>query len=141
MFDTLYNFIEEKLDLFNNQFNLIFRSLYDQGSYTNMGLMFIIIPIIGMALFYFLWRYPYAKRWHWVVYMLVLVIIAAGLTLNHIRLELASFIISTDVETADFANSLTLKYTFINAILTLLVAITISFVFRPFSKIQMHLPF
>jgi hypothetical protein len=33
--------------------------------------IFIFIPIIGMALFYFLWQYPYARLWHWLVWLAV----------------------------------------------------------------------
>ena len=65
---------------YNGDFNLIFQVLYDNGGYIKFGLLFIFIPLIFNLLFYFGWRYPYGKFWHWLIWFVFSIITVIGLT-------------------------------------------------------------
>ena len=73
IYDTLFG-------IFNNLYFLIFQHLYDNGGYVKLGLSFILIPLVCWLLFYYLWKYPYGKLWHWLVWMAVTVLIVFGAT-------------------------------------------------------------
>lgn len=117
----------------------IFSKLFDESGYTSMGLIFIFIPIVLMALFYFLWKYPYGKYWHWLIWLSICTIVVIASTVGFANSFLAVYL--TDPETTDFTSSVITRYAIINAVLGIIVAFLISLLFRQLSKIQKHLPF
>lgn len=138
---AFYEFFENILGFFINQFSFIFQEMYDAGGYSKMGLILIFIPLILLLIFYFLWKYPYGRLWHWLVLISIAAIFAAGITYGTTRLTLVDYILSSDQDVANFAQNLVIKYSFLNGFLSLLVSFLWSLLLKQFSKIQMHLPF
>ena len=74
IYDTLFG-------IFNQDFDIIYTHLFDNGGYTNMGLIFIITPFICGFLFYFFWKDPYCKLLHWIIWLLISIFLVFFITL------------------------------------------------------------
>ena len=81
-FGTIYDTV---FGIFANKYFLIFQHLYENGGYIKFGLAFILIPLACWLLFYYLWRFPYGKKWHWILWMAVTVLIVFVTTYVHCR--------------------------------------------------------
>jgi len=135
--------------IFNNLYFLIFQHLYDNGGYIKLGLSFILIPLVCWVLFYYLWKYPYGKLWHWLVWLAVTVLIvfcaAYGIANTEIlgsdNLALNEAIADASTGYGDYAATLPLKYAMANSLLALIIGFIYSLIMKQFSKIQLHLPF
>jgi len=135
--------------LYNQDFPLIFDNLFDNSGYILMGLSFILIPLVCLSLFYFLWKYPYGKIWHWLVWLLVIILIVSGVSYGIANTEIfasnnqALNDALNDASTGydNYAASLPLKYALFNGALTLVLGFLYSLVLKQISKIQIHLPF
>ena len=146
VFATIY---ETWFGLFNSTYTLIFNHLFDNGGYIQLGLSFILIPLFCWIIFYFAWRYPYGKIWHWLVWLLITVIIVSGISYGIANTEifasnnqaLNNAIGNPSTGYDSFAVSLPLKYSLINGGLTLIIGFIFSLFMKQFSKIQIHLPF
>lgn len=142
IYDTLFG-------IFNNLYFLIFQHLYDNGGYIKLGLSFILIPLVCWLLFYYLWKYPYGKLWHWLVWMAVTVLIVFGATYSIANTEilgsdnqaLNEAIADASTRYGDYAATLPLKYALANSLLALIIGFIYSLIMKQFSKIQLHLPF
>ena len=145
-FSTIY---ETWFQLYNSQFDSIFNTLFYDGGYIMFGLSFILIPLVLWLLFYYVWKYPYGKVWHWLVWLLITFVIVAGLTFgianNEIFVSDNQALINAlaDPESGyeQFAKTLPLKYALFNGILTIGIGFIYSLILKQFSKIQIHLPF
>ena len=73
-FGTIYDTV---FGIFANKYFLIFQHLYENGGYVKFGLSFILIPLVCWILFYYLWKYPYGKLWHWLVWLVITVLIVS----------------------------------------------------------------
>ena len=108
-----------------------------------------IIPLVLLILFYFVWKNPYGKFWHWLGWLFIITVIVAGTTWGIANKEIFAssnpvlIELMADPESgyAQFALSLPLKYAFINGLLTLVLGFLFSLALKQFSKIQIHLPF
>lgn len=146
LFSTIY---ESVFGLWNSQYDLIFQVLFDNNGYTMFGLTFLLMPLLFFIVFYLLWRYPYAKIWHWFLWLvltsIVTGLITSGIAYNEIFLsdvqELNNAIATPSSGYEDYANSLPLKYALINGGLALALGFVYSLVLKQFSKSQIHLPF
>jgi hypothetical protein len=134
--------------IFNNLYFLIFQHLYDNGGYVKLGLSFILIPLVCWLLFYYLWKYPYGKLWHWLVWMAVTVLIVFGATYGIANTEilgsdnqaLNEAIADASTGYGEYAATLPLKYALANSLLALIIGFIYSLIMKQFSKIQLHLP-
>jgi hypothetical protein len=145
-FSTIY---ETWFQLYNPNFRLIFDTLYDYNGYVMFGLLFTIIPLFTWLTFYYLWKYPYGKFWHWLSWLMITLVIVGGSTFSLAN----NAIFASDnpslngelsVQTSgyeQFAMTLPLTYALINILLTIILSIFYSLIFKQFSKIQIHLPF
>ena len=146
LFATIY---ETWFQLYDSQFRLIFDTLYKDGGYVMFGLSFILIPLILWLLFYYVWKYPYGKLRHWLVWLLITVLIVAGSTYGIANNEIfvsdnqALIAALADLESGyeQFAKTLPLNYALFNGILTIGIGFIYSLILKQFSKIQIHLPF
>ncbi len=135
--------------LWESEYDVIFQTLFDYGGYNLLGLTFITVPLIIFASFYFLWKYPYANLWHWVLLLLVVFIVTGviswGISNNEIFLSDNQSLIDAlaDPESGyeQFANTLPLKHALTNGFLSLILGFFYSLILKQFSKIQIHLPF
>jgi hypothetical protein len=135
--------------IFDNLYFLIFQHLYENGGYIKLGLSFVLIPFVCWILFYYLWKYPYGKLWHWLVWMALTVLIVFGTTYGIANTEilgsdnqaLNEAIADAGTGYADYAASLPLKYALANSLLALIIGFIYSLIMKQFSKIQIHLPF
>ena len=145
-FATVY---ETWFQLYDSQFPLIFDTLFDASGYNKFGFLFILIPLFLWLLFYYAWKYPYGKLWHWLVWLIITVIVVSASTFSLASVaifasenpSLIDAIADSESGYEDFANSLPLKYAFINAVLTIGIGFIYSLILKQFSKIQIHLPF
>ena len=145
-FSAIY---EGWFNIYEAQFAEIYNTLYDDWGYVMFGLDFIFIPLVLLILFYFVWKNPYGKFWHWLGWLFIITVIVAGTTWGIANKEIFAssnpvlIELMADPESgyAQFALSLPLKYAFINGLLTLVLGFLFSLALKQFSKIQIHLPF
>ena len=148
MKDIFSSIYETWFGLYEQNYDLLFTTLYNDGGYIKFGLTFILIPLICWALFYFVWRYPYGKIWHWLVWLVFIIVIVCGTTWGLVNAEIFSSVDPGLMEAlADpasgyetYALSLPMKYAIFNGILTIAISILFSLIMKQFSKIQTHLP-
>lgn len=135
--------------IYNSEFELISDHLYNNGGYIKLGLIFTILPLLLWGVFYFAWRFPYGRFWHWLLWLVIICIVIIGVTYGTANSEIFA---SSNQELIDaigdpdsgyelYANSLPLKYALINGFLSIIAGFIYSFILKQFSKIQMHLPF
>jgi len=149
IFAPLYEAIENSLGWYNEEFSLIFNHLYENGGYDKFGFTMVLVPMVIVALFYFALKYPYVKKWHWGLMILTSSIVVFGFTMNFANIEILSpqndelMEALSDQESGfqNFAETLPIKYSMLNAVLSLVVGFLASLVAKLFSKCQMHLPF
>ena len=146
IFGTIYDTV---FRIFSNDYYLIFQHLFDNGGYIRFGLTFILIPLFCWILFYYIWKYPYGKLWHWLLWLAVIMVIVAGTTYGIANTEifgsnnqaLNEALSDESTGYAAYATYLPLKYALANSILALLIGFIYSLIMKQFSKIQIHLPF
>ena len=147
--DVFSGIYETIFGIRDDKFSLIFSTLYNEWGYIKLGLTFLFIPLLSWFLFYYVWRYPYGKLWHWALWFLISGIVVFGCTWS-----LANTIIlaSNNQQLIDalndpqsgykqYASDLPLIYAMINTSLALVLGFICSLIFKQLSKIQMHLPF
>jgi hypothetical protein len=135
--------------IYNQDYDLIFYVLFDQGGYVKFGFTWLLIPLCCWLLFYFNWRYPYGRWWHWLIWLIVTVVIVFGTTWGIANSEIfasADQGLNAAIEDPQsgyeaFAQTLPITYATINSILVFGITIIYSFVMKQFSKVQTHLPF
>lgn len=140
IYDTLFS-------IWSQKYSFIFTTLFSDGGYFNFSLLFTLIPLACWLIFYFVWRYPYGKWWHWLLWLLFTALLVMGATYgiarNEILVSSNPDMIScyNDPDCFSYAESLPFEYTKANGILSIFISIILSFVLKQFSKIQTHLPF
>lgn len=145
-FATLY---ENFLGIFDQQFKLIFYTLFEEGSYTYIGLCFIVPTFILLLIFYYFWSYPYSKLWHWILCIFIIILVTFGLTwslsnefiFNSDNQQLINLLSNPESGYEDYALTLPLKYAMWNAVFALFLGFLFSVIMKQFSKAQIHLPF
>lgn len=146
LFATIYEYL---FGLYDSHYTLIYNALFDYGGYSLLGLTFILVPLLMFAAFYFLWKYPYGKFWHWFLWLIIVYLIIGGISwgvsYNEIFLsnnqELIDALADPESGYEEFANTLPLKYALSNGLLGITIGFVYSLVLKQFSKIQIHLPF
>jgi len=149
MRDIFAPIYETWFGLYNQSYDLIFTTLYNDGGYIKFGLSFILIPLVCWLIFYYVWRYPYGRWWHWLIWLIVATIIVFGTTWGIANSEifassnpdLIDALADPDSGYEAYAQTLPMKYVTINSILTVAISIIYSFIMKQFSKVQIHLPF
>jgi energy-coupling factor transporter transmembrane protein EcfT len=149
MKDIIATIYEKIFGLYNADFTLIFDHLYDNGGYVYIGWSLCLISLICSLLFYYVWKYPYAKKWHWLLWLILTMIIIFGVTYGITNLEifasnnqaLNDAIADVDTGYNDYATSLPWQYALYNGFLAGLLGFIYSLAMKQFSKIQIHLPF
>lgn len=149
MNDLFANIYEVILGVFHRDFWLIFQVLFEDGGYNFLGATFILIPLFLFAIFYFLWKYPYGKLWHWLVWLFVIFLVASfvswGISYNEIFLSnnqsLNDALADPESGYEHYAKTLPLKYALYNGLLSVVLGFLFSLILKQFSKIQIHLPF
>jgi hypothetical protein len=142
IYDTLFG-------IYNSQFYLIFQHLFDNGGYLKFGFSFILIPLVFLLLFYYFWKYPYGKLWHWIVWLAVSILvvyittysIASSEILESNNQALNDALADASTGYEQYASSLPVKYAFVNSFLAFIIGFIYSLIMKQFSKIQIHLPF
>jgi len=146
IFNPIYDIFVSNADI--NQYNLIFAHLAEQAVYLRFELLLVLIPLVCWFLFYFVWKYPYGKIKHWIVWLIITVVILFLATHNVAHkaifdshnMALNESIADTSTGYDNFASSLPGKFAFINSMLGLIISIIYCFIMKQFSKVQTHLP-
>ena len=141
---ALYEFL-----LYSNKFPLIFDNLYQNDIYNYLALIFILLPLSFMLLFYFFWKSPYGKFWHWFIWLLLAAIgtaVISGVYVNHAIFFSDNQLLNEALADSasgyeKYANTLPLKYALFNGLIGLLMGFLLSLFIKRYSKIQIHLPF
>lgn len=139
---------ESWIGLYNSNFDLIFTNLFEHGGYITLGFTFILIPIILWSIFYFLWKYPYGKLWHWFLWLIVSAIIVSIISYSIANTEifasgnqaLNDAIADETTGYKNYASSLPLSYALYNGLFAIIIGIICSFLMKQISKVQIHLP-
>jgi len=146
LFAAMY---ESLFGVYNANYLEIFTTLFDFGGYLRLGFLFIGLPLLFWLLFYYLWKYPYGRFLHWLVWLLasaVTVLVATWLVADHALFDSGNQALADALGDAEsgykaYAEELPMRYALINAGLSLAVGFMASLVMKQFSRIQMHLPF
>ncbi|OUR90932.1 hypothetical protein A9Q87_13440 [Flavobacteriales bacterium 34_180_T64] len=139
-FAPFYEFFEEMFGMFDNDFSIIFQTLFTKGGYNDMGWILLGIPLVFLGLFYFLWKYPYHTKLHYWLYLGFIALIVGVVTFSSVNLTLANFLVHTNPLFVEFTEGLILFYAILNACLSILVSYIFSLGLRLKSKVQKHLP-
>jgi hypothetical protein len=149
MKDILAAIYETLFGLYYQSYDLIFTTLFNEGGYLKFVLSFVLIPLACWLLFYYVWRYPYGKWWHWLIWLIVATVVVFGTTwgianseiLASSNQDLIDAIADPESGYEAYAQTLPMRYATINSILTVGITIIYSIVMKQFSKVQTHLPF
>jgi hypothetical protein len=149
MNDLFAPIYETFFNQYNVKYNLVFQVLYDGRGYIKFGLIFILIPLILWGVFYYLWKYPYAKIWHWLLWLFVVTLVVFGTTWGIANSaifasnnqELNDALADPNSGYSQYASTLPMHYALINGLISLLIGFIYSLIMKQFSKVQIHLPF
>lgn len=133
----------------DSQYKLIFDTLFDEGGYIQMGLLFLLAPISLWALFYYVWTSPYGKLTHWLLWLVIVAVIVGticGIISNNVifnsdNQELINALADPESGYEDYAITLRFKYAIANGILSVFMSFIYSLILKQKSKLQIHLPF
>lgn len=148
--DLLAAIYETLFGLWNQSYDLIFTTLFNEGGYLKFVLSFVIIPLACWLLFYYVWKYPYGKWWHWLTWLFIITVVVFGTTWGLANSEilassnqnLIDAIADPESGYEAYAASLPLKYATINSVISVIISILLyTPILKRFSKIQIHLPF
>ncbi len=142
MYETLFR-------VYHADYPGIFSTLYNYGGYVELGLIFLLVPLLFWLLFYYLWRNPYGRFWHWLLWLLLSATVVLVVTWIRSRAAIFDSVNPALIDAmADpesgyktFAATLPMQYALINSGLALVIGFIYSLILKQFSKIQMHLPF
>jgi hypothetical protein len=142
VYDTVFG-------VWNEACPVIFSTLYNESGYIRLGLLFILVPLVLWALFYYAWRYPYGRFIHWLLWLFVtagMVFVATWITAHDAVFHsgnqaLQDALADPSSGYREYAGGLPPVYAWINTFLATVLGFIYSLVMKQFSKIQMHLPF
>ena len=140
---------EDILGIRNTSFDLIFQFLWEYGGYISFGMIFILIPLVMWVLFYLVWRYPYGKIWHWLIWWGFISLVVGIVTWQVATVEifesnwqpLNDALADPETGYYQYAETLPIKYALYNSLLCLVLGFIYSLILKQFSKLQIHLPF
>jgi hypothetical protein len=119
--------------------NVYSPKLWGNNFYTKFGLLMIIIPLVIMAIFYFINKYPFGKWWHWIITWGAAGAVVFFVSQNMLNEELVTFVLSPgkypDV------NGFVMDLSLINLAYSLVAGFVISFVYKQVPGPQSTLPF
>lgn len=140
VYDSIFN-------IYNANISNVFNYFFDSGFYVIMGTMFVLIPALLMSVFYFIWKNPYGKWYHWLIMLAIIVIVVAISTYGYAEsfINYSNAQVMSDCYNDDFCQSLIkdlpFDYAIANFASSALISIVFSIIFKQFSKLQAHLPF
>ncbi len=149
MNDLFANIFEVWFRIYDSNYVLIFRTLFTENVYGTFGGLSLVIPLILIFPFYFIWKYPYANFWHWLLWVIIISLVQAAIAwaiyedtiFLSTNPDLQDALASQETGYNDYANSLTKKYALISGFLALIFSFLYSLILKQFSKVQIHLPF
>lgn len=136
---------------YDQAYREVFDILYGNSIICGYFWLFCIaffIPVVCMGLFYFVWKYPFGKWYHWFIWSGITVLIS-GLTTRKFLYEILSIPLR-DFSYGDgggvwtvneFTDKLIREYTLLNSLYSILIILVFTLVFKQFSTHQAHLPF
>lgn len=119
--------------------NVYSPELYDNNFYTKFGLLMFIIPLVVMAIFYFINKYPYGKWWHWFITWIISGAIATSVSYNMLNEELVTYVLQP-VKYPDVSGFVT-DLSLINLTYVMVVGFAISFIYKQVPGPHSTLPF
>ena len=142
IYDTLFG-------IFNNDYFLVFQHLFDNGGYIKLGLSFILIPLVVWLFFYYFYKNPYTRIWHWLIFLagsVLLVLIASYAIANNEIFNSNNQVLNDAIADEStgyeaYISSLPMRYALVNSLLAAIIGFIYSLILKQFSKIQIHLPF
>jgi hypothetical protein len=149
MKEIIASFYDSLFGIWNQNFQVIFTTLFDYGGYVKLGLLFILVPLVLWLLFYYVWRYPYGQFWHWALWLVIsaVIVFTCSYGLAHAEIfsspnqALTDALNDPESGYQAYASGLPVKYALANTVSTIVLGFIYSLIMKQFSKLQMHLPF
>lgn len=104
-----------------------FSNVLYEGGYTYLGLSFILIPLIIMAIFYYVWNPIFGRWYHWLLMIGLAFLLTLGAAYGIVSGELVEYYGDPDYSTVDYY---TWNIIFLTAGYSILTAIIWSFIIR-----------
>lgn len=119
--------------------NVYSRELYDNNFYTKFGILMLIIPLVVMAIFYFINKYPFCKWWYWLITWVAAGTIVFFVAQNLLNEELVTYVL----QPAKYpeVNGFVMNLSLINLVYALVVGFIVSFIYKQVPGPQSTLPF
>ena len=139
--------------LYNQQYNLLFRQLYQGNGYLFCGLSLLFIPLLLFILFYWdsktPWGNPYRKKIGWVVWLVVVAAVVVGVSyaitysalFNSGNPALIQAMNNPSTGYTDFAKKLVAVLAILNGAYSLVIGFLWSLLLKQKSVLHIHIPF
>lgn len=139
--------------LYDKNFNLLFRQLFQGDGYLFLGLSVLFLPMFLFMLFYwdsrFPWGNPYRKKFNWILWLVLTAAIVVGVSyaiifpalFNSSDPALIQAMTNPATGYAVFAAGLTVKLSILNGVYSLLVGFLWSLLLKQKSVLHIHIPF
>jgi hypothetical protein len=131
-----------------NSYPILDYALDVSNTYFKLVLLCFVLPILYWLVFYKLYSNPYAKLFHYLIALLLLLVLIGFLSYSLVNEALwgsnnqaLNDLLATDQSAIEIADALPLYLSIYNVILSAILGFVYSIFLKRFSKIQMHLPF
>jgi len=121
-------------------YNTIFSGeLLNNGVYAKLGYLMLGIPLLMMVAFYILWKYPFGKVYHWVLWWILGGVLVSIFSYQILGAELAQYLY--DPTNYPECNSFVNNIVIVNGFYGLASGFIFSMILKQFPKPQSALPF
>lgn len=138
LFATIYEWL-----FYNQDYKVVFDELYNGGFtslYVQMGLLTLFGPFVAAIIFYFAFKNPWLKWWHWLLWgIFSTFIVVGGITFGICYNGLYG--LSQEVINEGFVKTLIWQLSLLNSLVSFVLYFIYGFLFKSKSKSQSHLPF
>lgn len=138
MINDFFAYFYEIKPLFQNVYSV---KLWEMGIYSKLGYLLIGIPLVLTAVFYLLWKYPFAKLWHWLIWWLIAGTFVSLFSYQIIAAQQQFAIYLNDPSQFPDCRSFVNKIVIANGFYSLIIGFLYSLVLKRIPKPQSHLPF
>jgi hypothetical protein len=140
--------------LYDQNFNLLFKQLYQGNGYLLLGLSMLFIPLLLFILYYWdsrlPWGSPYRKKYSWIIWLIIAGAITIGVSYYAIiypelfksnNPALIQAMNTPQTGYIDFAERLMVNLSVLNGVYSLVTGFLWSLLLKQKSVLHIHIPF